>query len=237
MSIKTFNQKIENGTSLRHWFRLTLAYLLIPFFLFISSGDFEWFEGWLYSILILLSGIGSRVLAEQRHPGLTSERQNIKKYQSSKSWDKLLAPLMAFSLVFPMVIVSGLDHRFNWSSDFPIWVNIFGFVLIALGYSFASWALVENRFFFSLVRIDQSHTVCDTGPYQFVRHPGYAGNLLPLFGISFALESLWALIPAMIAIIITVIRTALEDKTLMKELSGYRDYSHRVRYRLIPLFY
>jgi protein-S-isoprenylcysteine O-methyltransferase Ste14 len=70
-----------------------------------------------------------------------------------------------------------------------------------------------------------------------VRHPGYAGNILPLFGIVLALGSEWALIPAVAALIISVLRTALEDRTLKEELPGYRDYARRVRYRLIPGIY
>jgi protein-S-isoprenylcysteine O-methyltransferase Ste14 len=99
--------------------------------------------------------------------------------------------------------------------------------------------LAENRFFFSVVRIrmDRGHMVCDSGPYRIVRHPGYAGNILPLPGIVLALGSVWAFIPAAVALIIAVIRTVLEDHTLQEELPGYREYSHRVRYRLIPGIY
>jgi protein-S-isoprenylcysteine O-methyltransferase Ste14 len=148
----------------------------------------------------------------------------------------VLAPLMAVSVVFPMVIVAGLDHRFNWSPEFPLWLSIVGFIFIAFGYVFGAWALAENRFFSSVVRIqtDRGHVVCDTGPYRFVRHPGYAGSILPLFGIVLALGSVWSLIPAAVALIITVIRTALEDRTLQEELPCYRDYARRVCYRLIP---
>jgi protein-S-isoprenylcysteine O-methyltransferase Ste14 len=98
------------------------------------------------------------------------------------------------------------------------------------------WALGENRFFSSVVRIqtDRGHVVCDSGPYRIVRHPGYAGNILPLAGIVLALGSIWTLVPAIVALIITVIRTTLEDRTLQAELPGYRDYARRVRYRLIP---
>ncbi|MCW8982957.1 MAG: isoprenylcysteine carboxylmethyltransferase family protein [Gammaproteobacteria bacterium] len=143
---------------------------------------------------------------------------------------------MAVSIVFPMVIVAGLDHRFNWSSEFPLWLNVIGFILIAFGYAFAAWAVVENRFFSSVVRIqtDRGHAVCDSGPYRFVRHPGYAGSILALFGIVLALDSVWTLIPTAVALIIAVIRTSLEDQTLQDELQGYRDYARRVRYRLIP---
>lgn len=218
---------------------MVVAYLLIPLVLFLCGGDLGWWQGWLYALLIVAAGVGGRVWAERRHPGLMAERQNVETVQNAKAWDKVLAPLMAVSLVFPMVIVAGLDHRYGWSPEFPLWALGVGFLLIAFGYAFASWALAENRFFSSMVRIqtERGHTVCDTGPYRYVRHPGYAGNIPPLFGIVLALSSVWALVPAAVALIITVIRTVLEDRTLQEELPGYRDYARRVRYRLIPGIY
>ena len=114
-----------------------------------------------------------------------------------------------------------------------------GFTLITLGYAFAAWALAENRYFYSVVciQVDRGHRVCDSGPYRIVRHPGYAGNILALLGIALALSSVWTLIPAAVALSITVIRTVLEDHTLQEELPGYREYAQRVRYRLIPGIY
>jgi len=236
MVSKPDNQKAVQTVSPRQWIRLVVVYLSIPLVLLVCGGDFGWWQAWVYSLLIVAAGIGGRIWAERRHPGLLAERQNIEKIQSAKAWDKVLAPLMAVSLSFPLVIVAGLDHRFGWSPVFPTWLNIFGFILIMLGYAFAGWALVENRFFSSVVRIqtDRGHVVCDSGPYRIVRHPGYAGNILPLAGIVLALGSIWTLIPAMVALIITVIRTTLEDRTLQDELPGYRDYAQRARYRLIP---
>jgi protein-S-isoprenylcysteine O-methyltransferase Ste14 len=163
----------------------------------------------------------------------------MEKVQSAKAWGKVLAPLMALSVSFPLVILAGLDHRFGWSPVFPLWLIVLGFLLISLGYAFASWALIENRFFSSVVsiQVDRGHEVCDSGPYRIVRHPGYAGNMLALPGLVLALSSMWTLIPAAVALIITVIRTVPEDQTLQNELPGYRDYARRVRYRLIPGIY
>ena len=219
-----------------HWIKLILTYLLMPLVLLIIGWDLAWWQGWLYSVLFIVIGIGSRVLAEKRHPGLMAERGKFGKDQNVKRWDKVLAPLMAISLSFPLFIVAGLDHRFGWSPEFPIWLNILGFILIALGYAFASWAIIENRFFSSVTRIqkERGHVVCDSGPYRIVRHPGYAGNILALPGIVLALGSIWTIIPVIVALIIAVIRTALEDNTLQEELSGYQDYVGRVRYKLIP---
>jgi len=207
--------------------------------LLVCGGELGWWQAWGYALLIVAAGPGGRILAERRHPGLLAERHNVEKAQSAKAWDKVLAPLMALSVSFPMVIVAGLDHRFGWSPVFPLWLIALGFLLISLGYAFATWALIENRFFASVVRIqvERGHVVCDSGPYRVVRHPGYAGNVLALLGIVLALSSMWALIPAAVALVIAVTRTALEDQTLQDVLPGYRDYARRVRYRLVPGIY
>ena len=111
--------------------------------------------------------------------------------------------------------------------------------MIALGYAFAAWAFLEDRFFSSMMRsqTDRGHAVCGSGPYRMVRHPGYAGNLLALPGIVLALDSAWTLIPVGVALIVAVVRTALEDRTLQAELPGYQEYTRRVRYRLVPGVY
>ncbi len=230
---------ISHSPGLRVWFGISLTYLSIPLFLLFCGGDAIWWQAWSFCVMILLAGIGGRYLAEKRHPGILVERSSIEKARNAKPWDKVLAPLMALSFSFPLVIIAGLDHRYEWTPSFPLWVNISGLVLIALGYAFATWALIENRFFSTTVYIqtDRGHSVCDSGPYAFVRHPGYAGNLLAVAGIIMGLNSLWSLIPAMAALVITVMRTSLEDRTLHDELPGYSDYAKRVNYRLFPGIY
>ena len=192
-----------------------------------------------FSALLVLAGVGGRILAEGRHPGLLVERVTSGRRADVKSWDRVLAPLMAISFSFPLVIVAGLDHRYEWTPVFPLWLNVLGLAVVALGYAFGTWALVENRFFSSAVRIqlDRGHVVCDSGPYRIVRHPGYAGSLLSLPGIVLALGSVWTLVPAAVALVIAAVRTALEDRTLQAELPGYPQYVQRVRYRLIPGLY
>jgi protein-S-isoprenylcysteine O-methyltransferase Ste14 len=239
MDSQTNRQKVTQTVPQVQWIRLIITYLLIPLVLLVCGWDLGWWQAWVFSLLIVAAGVGGRILAERRHPGLTAERQNTKSVQKAKAWDKVLAPLMAISISFPLVIVAGLDHRYRWSPVIPLWINILGFILVAIGYILAVWALVENRFFSSVVRIqtERGHVVCDTGPYRIVRHPGYAGNILPLPGIVLALSSVWTVIPAVVALVIAILRTALEDRTLQEELPGYREYAHRVRYRLFPGIY
>ena len=236
MTTHTTDKNKYEKVNPKYWVTMILTYLIMPLVLFLSAMDIYWWQGWGVSVLLLVIGIGSRFLAEKSHPGLMSERFKFGKDQNVKPWDKVLAPLMGFSLTFPLFIVAGLDHQFEWSPIFPLWLNIIGLMLVALGYSFASWAIIENQFFSVMMRIqlDRGHKVCESGPYRIVRHPGYAGNILPLIGIIFALDSLWTIIPSLLALIVIFIRTILEDKALLEELSGYREYASRVRYRLIP---
>jgi len=239
MTSKNVDPDINQAPSPRLWLVLIFTYLFIPLLLLVFGGDVGWWQGWVYGVLIFASGIGGRFLAEKRHPGILVERATSEKTLNAKPWDKVLSPLMAISLTFPLVSVAGLDHRYGWTPLFSTWLTISGLVLIALGYAFAAWALVENRFFSSTVHIqtDRGHSVCDSGPYAVVRHPGYAGNLLALPGMVLAFGSVWILIPAMVALLIAVMRTALEDRTLHEELPGYKDYAGRVRYRLFPGIY
>jgi len=239
MAPKTDDQTPVKRLSALQWIGMLLVYLLIPLILWSCGGDVGWWQAWIFSLLIFAAGIGGRLWAERRHPGLLAERVSFGAAADVKPWDKILAPLMSLTVVYPLVIVAGLDHRYGWSPVFPTWLTVLGLLLIALGYAAAAWALAENPFFSSVVRIqvDRGHVVCDSGPYRIVRHPGYAGNFLATPGIVFALASLWTIIPAMIPLIIGVIRTELEDRTLQEELPGYRDYARRVRYRLVPWVY
>ena len=99
-----------------------------------------------------------------------------------------------------------------------------------------TWAEAVNKFFERTVRIqiDREQTVIDNGPYAIVRHPGYASGLLILVGIPLTLGSVWALIPASLSWLLLVLRTQWEDETLQAELPGYKEYTERVRYRLLP---
>jgi protein-S-isoprenylcysteine O-methyltransferase Ste14 len=115
-------------------------------------------------------------------------------------------------------------------------VKFAALAVILASYAFSSWALIENRFFSSVVRIqkERDHQVVSSGPYRWVRHPGYAGALWLYLATPLFLDSVWAFIPAVLLMAVLVIRTRLEDRTLQEELDGYREYAQRVRYRLFP---
>jgi len=215
--------------------RLIVVLIVFPLIPMILSGDWAWWEAWAYAILNILSFVASRVLAAQRHPDLLAERARSIDLQGAKSWDKILAPMLAFGNLL-ILIVAGLDRLFDWTLPFSPGTKIVALIVMLLGYLLGSWALIENRFFSGVVRIqtDRGHRVVSTGPYRLIRHPGYAGALWAYLAIPLLLDSAWAFIPALLLVGVLVLRTALEDRTLQEELPGYKEFARKTRFRLIP---
>jgi protein-S-isoprenylcysteine O-methyltransferase Ste14 len=150
-------------------------------------------------------------------------------------WDKLIIFFYGI-LLCALFIVAGLDAvRFEWSSV-SISVKVLGWCTFLAALVLISWVLAENTYASRYVRIqkDREHQVISTGPYRFVRHPMYVGVILWVIGVPLVLGSTWALVPSVLVIALFFVRTALEDRTLQKGLPGYKEYSERVRYRLIP---
>jgi protein-S-isoprenylcysteine O-methyltransferase Ste14 len=213
---------------------LTLVLLLLAPFL--ASGDWGWDLGWLYTGSMLLYTLVSRAIAIRLHPGFARERATASALQDTKPWDKWIVPLVALWLPFLAVLIAGLNQRLGWSPGLPGWVHWLGLALLVFGYSVGTWAMAVNAFFSSHVRIqkDRGQTVISTGPYAYVRHPAYSTGAIAMCGLPLLLDSLLAFPPIILLCLGIVLRTALEDKTLLAELPGYPEYAQKVRYRLIP---
>jgi protein-S-isoprenylcysteine O-methyltransferase Ste14 len=232
------NTNNENSPKIP-WKGIVGLLIIVPIMLatlLLSAGRFNWWEAWAYSGTGLLVLLGSRAVMIWKNPDLAIERSQALGKEDVKEWDKLLMPFTALIAPFISWIVAGLDQRFGWSGDLPNWIQIAALVVIQLGSLVGSWAMVANRFFSSQVRIqtDRGHSVVRVGPYQYVRHPGYAGGLVSWLAAPIFFSSWWVIIPTVLAITASVIRTALEDRTLQEELPGYREYAEEVKYRLIP---
>jgi protein-S-isoprenylcysteine O-methyltransferase Ste14 len=188
-----------------------------------------------YAVIYILGFVVSRMWAAQRHPDLLAERARFRQHEDTKSWDKWLSPSVGLGGGL-IPLVAGLDALFDWSHTFSLPVKILALAIIIAGYALGSYALIENRFFSGVVRIqtDRDHHVVSSGPYRWLRHPGYAGALLAYLATPLFLDSWWAFLPAVLLAILLVIRTSLEDNVLQDELAGYSDYARRVRYRLLP---
>ena len=210
--------------------------VLVPFLPLFISWDWGWWEAWAYALIGILGFIVSRFLAARRHPDLLAERSKFMQHEDTKPWDNILARLVGLGGAW-IPLFAGLDARYGWSGvDFGLTEEIIALVMIVAGFAFGSWALMENRFFSGVVRIqkERGHHVISTGPYAWVRHPGYAGALLNYWFTPILLDSLWTFVPVVFITVILVIRTSLEDRTLQKELPGYKEYAQKTRFRLLP---
>jgi protein-S-isoprenylcysteine O-methyltransferase Ste14 len=213
--------------------QIGLMVLIQAFALFVSAWKWGWWNAWVYLVLYLVYLAFNAIILLGKHKDLVEERSQVG--EGAKSWDKIIGIITGVG-GFAILILSGLDERFGWGGSVPFWVQLTAFALLGLSYPLFTWAMVSNKFFSTIVRIqkDRGHTVQTGGPYRFVRHPGYASLMVSYVSIPLALGSWWACIPMGVLVINLLVRTALEDRTLIKELDGYVDYAGRVRYRLVP---
>ncbi len=202
--------------------------------LFVSAGRWDWTRGWIYFGVSLLSVGVNTVAMLRKNPGLIAARGNLHR-KEIRTFDKVFMALyVPTSLALP--VVAGLDAvRFAWT---PLpWETLYpGVLVLLLGVAPVAWAVASNPFLEVTVRIqtDRGHRVVSTGPYRFVRHPMYLGASLGFIGAPLVLGSLWAFVPAGLAVVVFVLRTILEDRTLRRELPGYEEYAQHTRYRLLP---
>jgi len=214
---------------IKHFFGTFIFFAII----FVSAGRINYPQGLIYvSIGLIMTILNYTVL--RIDSGLLKERS--KPGEGTKKWDKTILGL-SFLVTISMYIIAGLDSgRYHWSPDFHWSICLLGIILTASGQLLFLIAQKQNRFFSSTVRIqtDREHVVCETGLYKTVRHPAYLGSIIQASGFPLLFGSLWSIIPVCVLIILFVIRTVLEDRTLRNELKGYPEYSDKTRYKIIP---
>jgi protein-S-isoprenylcysteine O-methyltransferase Ste14 len=173
----------------------------------------------------------------RKNKELLDERSAIK--EGVKSWDKLLLGLSAMCYLIT-IVVAGIDSgQLSGTKDFSWLICLAGVVVMIIGQVIFLTARSQNNFFSNFVRIqkDRAHVVCDKGLYKIVRHPGYLGMIISLTAIPLITTSVWSTLPTIIAVVLMLIRTSLEDKTLKNELEGYLEYSTKTRFKLLPFIW
>jgi protein-S-isoprenylcysteine O-methyltransferase Ste14 len=233
--IVSTNTKTEMTRGIVRWAgQMIAALVLFGALLFIAAGKLNWTEGWVYLGINAITQILSAIILIPIRPDMLAERSKVR--EGTKGWDRFLAPAIVIVGTFAVLATAGFDHRFGWSSFVHAYLWWLGLIVAFASQMFVLWAMSSNPFFAVTVRIqsDRGHNVTSSGPYQVVRHPGYAGSLIYTLVVPLVLRSWWTFIPALITIALIIIRTWLEDRTLQTELPGYSEYASQVRYRLFP---
>ena len=209
--------------------KVLLLEVLLGVILFGSAGRID--LPWVWVLLVVHTTLYAGAVLRM-DPTLMNERMS----PGAGVRDALPRRIMTV-LILVHLVVAGLDvGRYHWSPPIPLPVRLAALAAFAGGMSLGLWAMVVNRFVSSAVRLqtDRGHHVITTGPYRFVRHPGYAGLLVSATAGAVVIGSWWSLLPLLPAAVACVWRMGMEDRFLQRELHGYSTYASSVRYKLVP---
>ena len=188
-------------------------------------------QGLAYFIILIVNTV---IISLLMKPDLLNERAHVK--ENVKKGDIIYALMVGRIGPLLMIVVCGLDTRFGWTAQYSQAITLSAFAIMIAGLLFSDWAVIANRYFSGVVRIqrERGHEVIDTGPYRYVRHPGYLGSIVYNIATPLILNSLSGFIPVALLVGATIVRTKKEDGYLKIELRGYKEYAEKTKYRLIP---
>ena len=218
---------------LRYVLKSFLGITVFIAFMFAAAGTLKYGRGWLlYAVSIF--GFAVNMIPVMRNEQLMIERSSPG--DNVKTWDKRILGILAI-LSLGSYVTAGLDAgRLHWSPYSGVVTISVGIALMVAGQLLFMAARMSNDFFSSVARIqkERKHSVCDSGVYRIVRHPGYLGMIISLIGFPAITGSIYSGIPVVISIGALIVRTAFEDRMLREELAGYTEYSNTTKYRLLP---
>lgn len=216
----------------RAFANLVLFLLGFAVLLFLPAWSLSYLQGWVFigllgglsaAITLYLAVYDPQLLERRLKAGPGAERERSQK----------VIQLMTSVMLCAMAVVAGFDHRWNWST-MPPTVVIIGVIAFILAFVLIFIVFRENTYGSGVIEIVEGQQVISSGPYAIVRHPMYTGGILFLLAAPLVLGSWWALIPAAVVCAGIVVRFLDEERFLIKNLAGYREYRDRVRWRLLP---
>jgi protein-S-isoprenylcysteine O-methyltransferase Ste14 len=200
--------------------------------LFLAAGTFNYWQAWVFLVVVGVAAWAPIVYVLRTNPVALQGRMRGGPTAETRPAQQVVIAGLYLSLA-AMVVVSVLDHRFGWS-PVPAAICLVGDVLVAAGLGVVALVIIQNSYATSTVQVQAGQNVVSTGLYGLVRHPMYTGNVIMMAGIPLALGSYWGLVFVVPGLIVLALRIRDEEKLLQDELTGYREYSQKVRYRLLP---
>jgi len=231
VEVKTAQPKVRDW---RRIIQMSGTMVLWVAAVFVAAGRIDWLRGWIWVATFVVGMGAASVLVRRKNPELMEARMKWRR-KDAKLFDKVILSIY-LPLTFLQPILAGLDAvRFRWSA-MPFATVYVGLCLLAIALIPITWVLLVNPYAETSVRIqtERGHQVVTSGPYRFVRHPMYVCLILDHPAIALILGSMWALALSGVLAILMVWRTALEDRTLRRELPSYEEFTCVTRYRLIP---
>ena len=209
--------------------RLVLGILIIGAILFWPAGTWNYWQAWTWLAALFVPMLISLVYLVKKDPALLERRTRTNETRPAQKW------IIAISVIYFLIIfiLPGFDKRYGWSS-IPIWLVILADLVVIAGYILYILVLKTNSFASRVIEVEQDQQVISSGPYTLVRHPMYLAMILMMTATPLALGSYWAFIPSLGLIPLLAARASNEEKLLLKELKGYREYTAKTRHRLFP---
>lgn len=200
--------------------------------LFLPAGTLRYWQAWVFIAVFMAATIVPVIYLARNNPAALQRRMNAGPRAEPRAAQKFIIT-GSFLGLFAAMVVSAFDHRFGWS-PVPPWLSMLGDVLVAAGLAIAMLVIVQNSYAAATVTVESGQTLVSDGLYRFVRHPMYVGNVIMMVGMPLALGSYWGLLFVIPGAVMLALRILDEEKLLTQELTGYREYRQRVRYRLVP---
>ena len=209
--------------------RYLMLFPVLGLLMFLPAWTLRYWEGWVYIFILAIPMAVFGQYLFTKDPELLERRMRTRENRKEQ---KLVIKLSL--LVFPLIyILPGFDKRLVWS-EVPLFIQVVSFILVLIGYLMVLNVFKANSYASRVVEVDAGQKVISTGPYAIVRHPMYSAVIVLYFFTPLALGSYWAVIPATLFLLVFIPRILDEEKELVDNLEGYREYRQKVKYRLIP---
>lgn len=209
-----------------------LGFVVFAALLFVPAGTLHYWQAWAFLGVFAVVSLVPTVFLSRIDPAAVERRRRAGPRAETRPVQK--AVVTGIFVVFAaMLVVSGLDRRFGWSTV-PAAVSVLGDVMAAVGLGLAILVVFQNRYAAATIVVEDEQPLVSTGLYGIVRHPMYSASVVMMIGMALALASYWALLIAFVGVALLVVRIIDEEKLLSEQLAGYRDYMAKVRYRLAP---
>ena len=220
------------NTAVRLTASSALGLALLGLLLFLPAGTFNYWQAWVFIAIFTVATLVPSIYLARSNPAALQRRMHAGPLAEARTVQKIII-VGAFSGLFGMTAFSAFDHRHGWSAV-PAWVCLIGDVLLAAGLCLSMLVVVQNSYAAATVRVEAGQTLTSSGLYKLVRHPMYSATLIMMLGMPLALGSYWGLLFVIPGVVVLVLRILDEESLLTNELGGYREYTRRVRYRLLP---